>query len=289
MNDMNIGCFVALATTRSLPSTAAVLQLSKSAILMNIRRMEEELDVALFLSTQPEVRLSDAGERFYHYFKEFEEALFLAGTDTARQNERTVRLCISEFVGCPDWVLETLKDLSEKEPGIQPRITVSSTADAVSALRDGRVDLLLCSRHPFCRVDDTELLALSELPLRLWLSEAHPSAGLLAAGVVPDDLTIYCPRIGSEEEPDEACLAVLPIRSRRVRLTENLDTALLQTRLGWGGLISPKNQPMTRSTGLLSMALPASVTLCLCSRTGPRTPEVLTLKEAIARSAEGSA
>ena len=257
MNDMNIACFIALSTSRSLSSTMTMLNLSRGAVLQNIHHLENDLGLVLFHSTAPTVRLTDAGERFYDYFKCFEENLIrsaaeLTATDAGCQVQE-FHLAISEYTGCPPGVLAGLRAYCAEYPSPAPVIAYETPELCSRLLTEGKADLVITAGADLPN-SYGQALPLGELPLRLWL----------AADADLQRLPLCtCP--GQEAQTEDLipllqdALSLTP----EVRVCQNTDSLLLQLRLGRGMAVSPNSGLFGRVPGLTAIPIDRTVPLYL--------------------------
>ncbi len=249
MNDLNIACFIALATSKNLTSTATMLSLTKGAVLQNIRRLETDLGMELFFSTAPRVQLSEAGEQFYTLFHSFETALIETSVSLgAYGQEQFLRLSISEYVGCPPAIVRAIQSFGQKHPDIRLFVSSETPARCQELMLDGSADLILTTRHAL--PPDTNAEVLYELPLYLWCKE----------GTAPQ-CYYDCPAASEDSGAAalmEQCGLRLPIRQ-----LPNPDSVNLAVLQGQGVTIAPMNDKLSRIGGLTATKLERTVTVCL--------------------------
>ena len=273
MNEINIACFIALATTKNITSTATMLSLTKGAVLQNIRRLETDLGIELFFSTAPRVQLTEAGEQFYTLFHSFETELIETSVSLgAYGQEQFLRLSISEYVGCPPALAKAVHVFGQAH--LDTRLFVSSETPArcQELMLDGSADLILTTRHMLPPDTNTEVLY--ELPLYLWAKE----------GSAPQ---CYCDcPAGSADASSaaalmEQCGIKLPIRQ-----FPNPDSVNLAVRQGQGVTIAPMNDKLSRISGLSATKLERTVTVCLVQSGQNGTPAAKLLSQEILRAAK---
>ena len=273
MNEINIACFIALATTKNITSTATMLSLTKGAVLQNIRRLETDLGIELFFSTAPRVQLTEAGEQFYTLFHSFETELIETSVSLgAYGQEQFLRLSISEYVGCPPALAKAVHVFGQAH--LDTRLFVSSETPArcQELMLDGSADLILTTRHMLPPDTNTEVLY--ELPLYLWAKE----------GSAPQ---CYCDcPAGSADASSaaalmEQCGIKLPIRQ-----FPNPDSVNLAVRQGQGVTIAPMNDKLSRISGLSAAKLERTVTVCLVQSGQNGTPAAKLLSQEILRAAK---
>ena len=250
MNEINIACFIALATTKNIMSTATMLSLTKGAVLQNIRRLETDLGIELFFSTAPRVQLTEAGEQFYTLFHSFETELIETSVSLgAYGQEQFLRLSISEYVGCPPAIAKAIQSFGQKHPDIRLFVSSETPERCQGLILDGSADLILTTRHTL--PPDTKAEVLYELPLYLWSKEGSaPQCYCDCPADSADD--------SSAAELMEQCGINLPIRQ-----LPNPDSVNLAVLQGQGVTIAPMNDKLSRIGGLTATKLERTVTVCL--------------------------
>lgn len=273
MNDLNIACFIALATSKNLTSTATMLSLTKGAVLQNVRRLETDLGMELFFSTAPRVQLSEAGEQFYTLFHQFERELIETSAGLgANTREPLLRLSISEYVGCPPAIAKSIKNFSQTQPEIRLFVTSETPKRCQGLIADGRADLILTTRYALPSDGKAEVLC--ELPLYLWSRE----------GSAPQ-CYCDCPAAALDDSGTEALLERCGL-SLPIRPLPNPDSVNLAVRQGQGVTIAPMNDKLSRIPGLTAAKLERTVTACLIHSSQNCTPAAELLSQEILRAAK---
>lgn len=195
---------VTVAETGSVTRAAQVLNLTQSAVSMQIRRLEEMLGQQMFTRSQRRMTLSPAGDRLVDYGRRMlrlnDEALCSVGAEEGIQN---LRIGVPHDIVAPQ-IPAILRLMTLGWPRLRIVLTVSNTAQLLVAHAEGALDMILTTEpRPG---PQSEVLALRRLvwlgvpglqartdqPLRVALARAcgfRPVAlaALDAAGYIPED------------------------------------------------------------------------------------------------------
>ncbi|WP_027571765.1 LysR family transcriptional regulator [Bradyrhizobium sp. WSM1743] len=163
--------FLAVAEHRSITRAAAILNRTQSAVSVQIRRLEERLDVRLFHRTRSGVTLSAAGQELLVYAKRLLE-LNAEAVDAlrGRKREATVRLGVMDDYGTIV-VPPLLAQFAKSHPEIRVEIETGLTAPMPARL--GEAYDLVIAMHPEGH-GDGELLRREQA---VWAAAASYSAG----------------------------------------------------------------------------------------------------------------
>jgi len=167
--------FTAVVDTGSYTRAAAQVCRTQSAVSMQMKRLEEQLNKRLFLKEGRELQLTDEGLKLVSYarriMKLHDEAL---GVLAAEGASRPLML------GCPDDYVtgvlpQLLSEIQKQLPGLQVQVRTGSSAQLRGLIDKGELDLTILTRRP-----DTEEGYLLLQDKGVWVA---PSADFLG----PDD------------------------------------------------------------------------------------------------------
>lgn len=140
--------FIAVVDTGSFTRAAAQVFRTQSAVSMQMKRLEEQLDKKLFLKEGRELQLTDEGLKLISYarriMKLHDEALGVLVADTASR---------PLLLGCPDdyatGVLpQLLAEIHQQLPGLQVQVRTGSSAQLRALIDKGELDLSILTRRP---------------------------------------------------------------------------------------------------------------------------------------------
>ncbi|HEV8033447.1 LysR family transcriptional regulator [Yoonia sp.] len=156
--------FVAVSDAGGVTRAAGMLNLTQSAVSMQLKRLEESLDVALLDRTARTIALTPAGEQLLGY----------ARSMLATNDEILNRLTATEFegelkLGVPHDIIypvipAVLKRFAAEFPRMQVRLISAPTRKLLPMHGRGEVDLILTTEET-CGPDGQVLI---ELPL-IWI------------------------------------------------------------------------------------------------------------------------
>src|ERR1700712_98460 len=143
--------FVAIAETGNFSTAAEAVHRTPSAVSMQIKKLEEQLGVILFLRDARSVSLTEHGEMLLSYARNM----------LALSNEAVSRFIMPELsgvvrLGAPDDIGERLlpsilKSFSKAYPGIMVDVVVDMSIALKKRIEEQRLDLALinCATRPF--------------------------------------------------------------------------------------------------------------------------------------------
>src|SRR6185295_11461415 len=133
----------AIAEEGSVTKAGNRLFLTQSALSHQLRDLEVRLGANLFDRVNKKMLLTAAGQRILVAAKEILEHLDRVEEDVKRiaSNREGVLRISTECYTCYHWLPPVLKTFNLQHPGIDIKIIVEATADPISALLDGVIDI----------------------------------------------------------------------------------------------------------------------------------------------------
>ncbi|GAB7127652.1 LysR family transcriptional regulator [Silvimonas sp. JCM 19000] len=170
MKTEDIKAFVAVVQRQSVSHAADVLHITQPAITRRIQNLEQALGVDLLDRNTKPPRPTPMGRRVFEQcravLRELEALKKLAASDAAPAGD--LRLGITQVIG--DYVLvDALKQLSERFPDVQARLSTNWSSKLIAAVAAGELDaatVLMPNTYAFpehLAVDN--LLALEMVPV----------------------------------------------------------------------------------------------------------------------------
>lgn len=137
--------FYHVATSGSISKAAEELLISQPAVTWQIKSLEDQLGLTLFIRTKKGVILTDEGQILFDYIKKGIES-FTNGenalTNLKNLNTGIIRIGASTTV-CKHVLMPYLANFHEEYPNIEIKIVNSLTENLIKALRNGNLDILL--------------------------------------------------------------------------------------------------------------------------------------------------
>lgn len=141
--------FVTIAETKNMTRAATRLHLTQSAISMQIKRVEESLDLTLFERTKKGMETTSAGEQLLHYAKQMVELNDEAWSRlTASEYEGRITLGVPADIINPQ-VPNVLRAFSQAFPRVQVTLASSLSHALLEQFDKGEFDVVLTTlREP---------------------------------------------------------------------------------------------------------------------------------------------
>lgn len=137
--------FYYTALNKSISKTAEILLISQPAVSYQIKTLEEELGITLFIRTKKGVTLTDEGEVLFKYISKGIEA-FTNGenalTNLKNLDYGNIRIGASTTVS-KHVLMPYLEIFHKKYPNIEINITNNLTENLLNDLRNGNLDILI--------------------------------------------------------------------------------------------------------------------------------------------------
>jgi len=229
--------FLALAECGSVSAAARSLQSSQPALSRRLQKLEEALDVELFVRSQRGMRLTAAGERVRALAQRMQDAAehIPAAADLGHDRvSGVVRISAPEAHLGTDWILQALLPLRQSSPEILIELSVDNQ---LTDLGRRHADIALRLVKP----TDPSLTA-RKVASVAWGLYASPGylrgRGRLAtpADLQEHDLLVY------ENKPDTRqtqWLERYALANRVVLRANSIDAVCAAARAGWGVALLP--------------------------------------------------
>ncbi len=187
VNTFQLDCFLAVAGNLSFARAAEDLHVTQPAVTQQIRSLEKELGVRLFIRSTRLVRLTEEGRSFVHDARRISEI-------EKRAKKRFEKPCgeiATLSVGClntPSLFLmaETLERLASEFPDLHPSLQVVPFLQIYRLLAEGELDAVIGFRESKTMKIQAVYKELAKAPLVCVCAPSHPLAR--RAGVVQEEL-----------------------------------------------------------------------------------------------------
>ena len=163
--------FVAVADETSMTRAATKLSLTPSALSMLIRSMEEDLGVRLFERTTRKLILTESGERLLPVVREVFQRLDEGIQSVLRSQqvrESTLTLATSPLMAA-SYVPKVMAGFRQLQPAVKIRLVDAPVESLPSLVRQGEVDLAICTA-----TEDTADLHAEQLYVDRLMLVCHP-------------------------------------------------------------------------------------------------------------------
>ena len=167
--------FVSLVETCSFQETAAIMNVSQSALTKHIHKLEEELNLSLFDRSTRNVKLNDFSKDFYPYAKHIiqlhQEALSSLN-ELKNQNKRQITIVYTPVLG-QYGLVETISDFTKKYP--EHNLSTIESYQPLSLLSQRKSDFAFVSENDAQDESFNKLIYKTD-HLAVVLPDSHPLA-----------------------------------------------------------------------------------------------------------------
>lgn len=183
-----IRIFICAAKHMNFSKAAEELHISAPAVSLQIKEMEEDIGVSLFLREGRRVELTSAGEYFLLYARRIISTLKEAGDTMERLKGQDARILKIGLVSTAKYfVPKILAQFKQEYPRVQIRIDVRNRQQLVELLREGDIDIAIMGQPP--QEIDTRVEAFAKHPHAFIASPGNKLAGL--ENISPKTLNQY--------------------------------------------------------------------------------------------------
>lgn len=259
MNDLNLVCFLFLARTKNLSTTANELSLSESTVLRNVEKLEDEFRSPLLRKDVGWVELTVAGEYYYDVFRQFETKLrtMLMNVNNPK-NQEVLHIGWSAWTGCPEWLERTINRYAALHPDLEIRLISDSVNDIPGLFERREVDVVFSSMYLSRSLSSPHhTLRLEERPIYFAMSKNHLLSGEEKVSPLFSSIANLTVPVG-DESPDDAIKRVnefhvpLGYLPKYVAIDDNWNSVYVDVALGNGICATPENE-MLKSNGNLHL------------------------------------
>ncbi|GAB5449064.1 LysR family transcriptional regulator [Gymnodinialimonas sp.] len=236
----SLRAFVTVVDAGGVTKASGFLNLTQSAVSMQLKRLEEALDVALFDRTTRKLLLTGAGEQMLGYARRMLELNDeVLGRLTAKEYEGEILLGVPHDVVYPA-IPEVLQRFNKAYPRMRVQLLSMGTINLKAAFERGEVDVILTTEEDVDRGGETLLerpmvwvgaqdgQIWKQRPLRLALEDAcifrGPALSALDAAGVSWEIAVEADSIRTVEASVSADLAVHAV----IEGTESPYTTMIQ-------------------------------------------------------------
>ena len=183
-----IRIFLSASKHMSFSRAAEELHISAPAISMQIKEMEEDMGVILFVRESKKISLTTAGEYFLIYARRVSSTLIEANSMMERLRGTEVKALKIGLVSTAKYFLpQMLLEFKKDYPNLQIKIEVRNRQQLVELLRDGELDIAIMGQPP--KEIDTRVEAFARHPHVFVSGIQNPLAGKV--NIMPDALNQF--------------------------------------------------------------------------------------------------
>ena len=167
--------FVVVAEDLNFSRAATRLYVSQPALSRQIKNLEDELGVTLFLRQHDGLKLTEAGHFFLKQAKEIlKQSQTMVQVLQSRYQQSDQPLTIGYIPSTlQSFLAEALHQFSQKHSQVPIRIKEMSPSDQVKALREGAIDVAFIGNAPSELEAEFMLQCIKSVPLNALLPGTH--------------------------------------------------------------------------------------------------------------------
>ena len=183
-----IKIFLSATKHMSFTRAAEELHISAPAISMQIKEMEEDMGVSLFVRENKKIALTTAGEYFLVYARRVASTLIEASNMMERLRGTEVKALKIGLVSTAKYFLpQMLVQFKKDYPNLQIKIEVRNRQQLIELLRDGELDIAIMGQPP--KELDTRVEPFASHPHVFVASPLNPLTGKI--NIHPDALNNF--------------------------------------------------------------------------------------------------
>lgn len=172
-----IRIFICAVKHMNFSKAAEELHVTAPAVSLQIKEMEEDIGVSLFLREGRRVELTSAGEYFLLYARRIMSTLKEASDTMDRLKGQDARILKIGLVSTAKYfVPKILAQFKQEYPKVQIRLEVRNRQQLVELLREGEIDVAVMGRPP--QEIDTRVEAFADHPHAFIASPDHKLASM---------------------------------------------------------------------------------------------------------------
>ena len=159
----------------SFSKAAGELYITQPAISRHISNLENELCVPMFDRAGKNITLTEAGEKYYDFFKTFMKGLNELQDIYSRQ-DRSLSGTVS-YLAFPGWIMsDFLMDNAALISGKHPNLVIIQKfdgADCINQLKSGTLDTVFSSYDALSYIPEIDCVKLIDIPRVILYSNRH--------------------------------------------------------------------------------------------------------------------
>ena len=246
MTSKQLECFIEVAESLNFTAASTTLFLSQPTVTRQIKLLEEELGVQLFLRAKKSVSLTPAGESFYIDAKEILSRMLIAKNKASHNSEvYTAKIAI----GYSGVILENsliphiLQEFTLTFPDVYVFLKQLHYKELLSHLENKKMDLIFTYSKDSIRQSNSQFIPLIHGTYYVLMPYGHPLSQF--PSVTFDNLkneNIIIPEVSSCPKEAQALISYLIsiLSASQIHYCDSPETAFLLTKGNLGITIMPE-------------------------------------------------
>ena len=175
MNSTQITCFLEVAKTLSFVRAAEALYTTQPVVSYQIKSLESELNMRLFIRNNRNVTLTAAGSYLYTEFAPLSEKLqeIIAVAQEIQSEEQPAFLLLVRRLVDYSSLTRTIKKFSLSHPEVHVDILMQNDRSTSDLLNSNEIQLAFCYQYEVSRFSKLRFLALDKASYYVIVSKEH--------------------------------------------------------------------------------------------------------------------
>ncbi|HWF20311.1 MAG TPA: LysR substrate-binding domain-containing protein, partial [Verrucomicrobiae bacterium] len=167
--------FATVAEEKTFSRASARLRISQPAVSRQIKDLEEELGVSLFIRHGPTVSLTPAGEAFLAHARDVLRRAARAAEEMKTFQKNTAEKFSIGYIApvLAGTLTPALRCFEQKHPQVELNLVELTPPDQIEALRSGRIDVAFIGNACPALQSEFNLAVLQEIQLQAVLPDNH--------------------------------------------------------------------------------------------------------------------
>lgn len=176
MNHIQIKCFLEIASEKSFTKAANKLYITQPAISRYIAAFENELGLCLFDRKNKQVKLTEAGELYYDFFRRFEiefQDIERKAKALSCKHQGNIRMGYMVGWSVSAFLPDILKRFSKRNPDINVSVACLEIDELIEALVTNKLDVILVLDDCLNDIDDINRQKVTKIQMLILYSKFH--------------------------------------------------------------------------------------------------------------------
>ncbi|SHI03946.1 DNA-binding transcriptional regulator, LysR family [Sporobacter termitidis DSM 10068] len=177
VNELKVKCFMCLAETLSFTEAGRRLFISQQAVSRHIAGLEQDLGIRLFERSRNSVELTEAGVRFFQFFRETGSRLQLLLAELAGEyaiQTKNIRIGYQNWLEFGPALGSAMAVLRESTPDLHLLGERHSPVALITLLESAKLDMILIHERFIPINSELRRLLLIKTPMQVVISRRDP-------------------------------------------------------------------------------------------------------------------
>lgn len=177
INELKVKCFICLAETLNFTEAGKKLFISQQAVSRHILNLEEDIGIVLFNRSRNYVELTEAGIRFYQFFKEAGaryQSLLAEFDEKHALQTKNIRIGYQNWLEFGPALSSAMVILREKIPDVHLLGERHSPIALITLLESAKLDMILIHERFVSELKGLSKQLLIKTPMQVVIAKSDP-------------------------------------------------------------------------------------------------------------------